>query len=459
MKQKKSLRFEFSLGFLLIAFFTVMAILFSANVLITRQFNRYIKQSQKEFADSLAQNIASQYDPAIQSWNLDYIHGFGMYALDDGYVIKLFDADGNSLWDAENHDMALCHAIMANIEEALKHARSKSSLMTQEYELNADDGSVTGSVKISYYSPYFSSKNDFDFLSSLNAILFRVGFIALIIAVVAGFLYAEKVIKPIKETVGFTKKISQGNYNITFKSKSSAYEIQELQSAVSTMAKSLDEQEKREKTLTRDVAHELRTPLANISSYLEAMAEGALEASPERLNECVEEITRLKTLISDLEELHKIEDLSLSQNKTLVDLHELSKKVSSSFDSSLKKAGLRCSVIGEAGSVLADEKRLHQILVNLISNAIKYTKTGDNIIIETGKTFFKVINHGEPISQKDVAHLFERFYRADDSRSRKTGGSGLGLAIVKALADSQNATVSVTSDEKETCFAVVFNVS
>ena len=121
--------------------------------------------------------------------------------------------------------------------------------------------------------------NDFDFLFSLNKILFGVGFLALTIAVAAGLLYAEKLISPIKETVGFTKKIARGNYNIFFKSKSDASEIQELQAAVSAMAKSLDEQEKREKKLTRDVAHELRTPLANISSYLEAMAEGALEAS------------------------------------------------------------------------------------------------------------------------------------------------------------------------------------
>lgn len=456
MKAQKSLRFEFSMGFLLIAFFTVAAVSFSANFLITRQFNRYIKESQKEFADSLAQNISSQYDATIKGWNLDYIHGFGMYALDDGYVIKLSDAAGEPLWDAENHDMALCHIIMSNIEEELRQAHSKSSLMTQDYELKSHDGPVTGFVKISYYSPYLSSKNDFDFLFSLNKILFGVGFLALIIAVAAGLLYAEKLIRPIKETVGFTKKITRGNYNIFFKSKSDASEIQELQTAVSAMAKSLDEQEKREKKLTRDVAHELRTPLANISSYLEAMAEGALEASPDRMNKCVEEIGRLKTLISDLEELHKIEDQGPLQNKTEVDLYELSKKVAAGFEASLKKANLTCSVVGEKTRVPADENRLHQILVNLISNAIKYTKSGDKILVETGENCIKVINHGEPIPQKDLPHLFERFYRADNSRSRNTGGSGLGLAIVKALADSQNARVSVASDEKETCFTVWF---
>ena len=456
MKSKKSLRFEFSLGFLLIAFFTVAAISFSTNFLITRQFNRYIRQSQKEFADSLAQNISSQYDPSIKGWNLDYIHGFGMYALDDGYVIKLYDAENMSLWDAENHDMALCHTIMSNIEEELKHAHSKSSIVTEVYELKGHDGSVTGFLKISYYSPYLSNKSDFDFLFSLNRILFGVGFFALVISIIAGFLYAGKLIKPLKETVGFTKKIARGNYNISFKSQSSTSEIHELQTAVSTMAKSLDEQEKREKKLTRDVAHELRTPLANISSYLEAMAEGVLEASPERLNECVEEISRLKTLISDLEELHKIEDQPCLEDKSGVDLFELSQKVAESFEASLKKAGLTCSVTGEKTRVSAEEKRLHQILVNLISNAVKYTKSGDNIIVEIGNNYFKVINHGEAIPQKDLPHLFERFYRADDSRSRKTGGSGLGLAIVKALADSQNARVSVSSDEKETYFMVEF---
>ena len=121
--KKRGLRFQLSAGFALIVLVTITVVSLGANYLVRSQFWQYIQSSQQEFAASLADNLSSQYNAQEGGWNLDYVHGFGMYALEDGYIIKLYDSDHHSLWDAENHDMALCHQIMQNITQRMSCKR------------------------------------------------------------------------------------------------------------------------------------------------------------------------------------------------------------------------------------------------------------------------------------------------------------------------------------------------
>lgn len=457
--KKRGLRFQLTAGFAIIVLATIAVVSFAANHLIRRQFRDYIISGQQEFAHSLAENLQSQYDEETEGWNLDYVHGFGMYALDDGYVIRLYDAEHNSLWDAENHDMALCHQIMSSIEQRMveKLPGEDTEYITVSYELNKD-GRLIGSAEISYYSPYYSDESDFDFLNALNRIVFVIGIIALLGAGVCGFIYAHRFIRPLQETSRVAGRIAAGDYRVDFSDASAAREIKELQDSVRRMAESLEANEQRERNLTRDVAHELRTPLANVSSYLEAITEGVWEPTKERLSDCMQEIDRLKAIIADLEELHDLEDDKPKLHKEDFDLQRLAEKAACNFDTVLEKNDLEIELQGEEAYISADKNRIYQAVFNLISNAVKYTKPGDKIIIKTedngAYVSLKVINHGDMISKEDQKLIFGRFYRADGSRSRKTGGAGIGLAIVKAIVEAHNGKISVSSDEKETCFAI-----
>ena len=455
--KKRGLRFQLSAGFALIVFITIAVVSITANFLIHSQFRQYIIAGQQEFAESLAENLRSQYDEDKSGWNLDYVHGFGMYALEDGYVIKLYDGDHRMLWDAENHDMALCHQIMSEIEARMQQRMpdDHTEYVTVSYELKRN-GETVGFTEISYYAPYYSNESDFDFLRSLNRIIFVIGILAILGVGICGVVYAGRMIRPLQETSNAAERIAAGNYHVEFMSKDIPTEIRELQESVRMMAQSLDEHEKRERKLTRDVAHELRTPLANVSSYLEAMTEGVWEPSKERLLDCMQEIERLKGIIADLEELHGLEDDTITLNREYFDLYGLTHKVVSSFETVMEQTKLTYELRGTEIYVFADERRIHQAIFNLISNAVKYTDSGDRIILETGSeeacAYLKVINHGQPIPEYDRSRIFDRFYRADGSRSRKTGGAGIGLAIVKAIIEAHDGRVSVSSDDKETCF-------
>ena len=108
----KKLRTQLSAGFALIVLVTVFLVSLVSNLCVSRQFEQYIAQQQKSTSDDLAAGLTLQYDPESDTWNLDDIHGYGMYALNDGYDLKIYDAKGGIVWDAENHDMTLCHQIM-----------------------------------------------------------------------------------------------------------------------------------------------------------------------------------------------------------------------------------------------------------------------------------------------------------------------------------------------------------
>jgi signal transduction histidine kinase len=200
----------------------------------------------------------------------------------------------------------------------------------------------------------------------------------------------------------------------------------------------LARQEELRKQLTADVAHELRTPLTAVSTNLEAMAEGALAPTPERLNACYDEIQRLGNLVADLESLAKTESEILKLNLAPVDLLEVAEEVFG-------------NVGGERVTVQADRERLLQVLNNLRSNAEKYGNGGIFVTVKNNGKYGEIVvaDDGSGISEEDLPYIFERFYRADKSRTRATGGAGIGLAVVKSIVNAHGGTVSVESKSGE----------
>lgn len=173
MKHKKhKISAQLSAGFAVIVLITISVISLTANLLISHQFEKYVARQRETFAEQLITTLLSQYNSSNQTWNLDYIHGVGMYALKDGYIIKVYDKDKNIIWDAENHDMTLCHQIMKDIHTNMEKKRPglKGSFSTYHYTLSQDN-KIAGYADISYYGPYYFSESDFQFLDSLNQIL------------------------------------------------------------------------------------------------------------------------------------------------------------------------------------------------------------------------------------------------------------------------------------------------
>ena len=384
------------------------------------------------------------YDPGSGTWNREYIHGFGMYALNDGYVLKLYDARGNVVWDAENHDMTLCHNIMEGL--SLRRSREQEgSLTTQLYPLKQGDTDI-GTAEIRYYTPYYTNENAFRFLDSLNLILLVVGAASLLGAVLSGTLLSRHICGPIVRATQIAGQIAQGNYAIRFASSSRTREVRELTDAVNNMAQTLEHQQNLRRQLSTDAAHELRTPLTNVSTHLEMLLEGAWELTMERLKRCYDEIGRMSQLVSDLERLHEAEREDLKPVLTEVDLLSLAKSAAADFEGELTGKRLQCSVEGDPCVIPGDEGRLRQVVSNLLSNAVKYTGTGGHIRIAVKNApkcgILTVEDNGIGIPEPDLALIFERFYRTDRSRSRKTGGVGIGLTIVKAIVTAHGGRVT-----------------
>lgn len=451
-KFKSKLSTKLSVGFAFIAFVTVILITLSANILINKQFEEYVAEKQKNFSDEMPLSIEPQYNSETKEWNIDYIHGFGMYALNNGYIIKLYDNNKEIIWDASNHDMTLCHKTMQNISSRMKESRPSldGEFSTHNYEL-WQNGELVGYLDVSYYGPYYFNDNDFHFLKVLNAIIAVVGVIAVIGAVFAGIIFAKKISVPVVSVTNITKEISNGNYNKKIDTNEDTTEIAQLVQAVNHMSYMLNEQENIRKRLTSDVAHELRTPVANVSANIEAMVEGALEPDNARLESCYNELLRITDIISDLEKLRQIENEKLVLERTSVDVKELCESVIQAFKAQLESKQISCTVNADHVSLMADRNRLYQVMANLISNAIKYTQNGGciNVDVVDNKDFvaISVKDNGIGINESDLPFIFERFYRTDKSRNRTTGGAGIGLAIVKAIVLAHGGEVSVESKE------------
>ena len=440
-----------SFVFALLVAITVCLVSILSSTFISREFEEYVKLTQKKQVDDLVRSIGSHYDESGGGFNIDYVHGMGMYALKDGFIIRLYDENGNLLWDAENHDMALCHEVMDTITLRMQENRPElnGDFVTYSYDLESK-GKQTGKLEISYYTPYYMDENDFQFIHMLNRILSLAGVVSLVLAVVLGVLFARRITKPILGVISATIKISEGDYGVRVDENLKERETYELAESVNHMAASLEEQEYLRRQLTGDIAHELRTPVTNISSYMEMMIDDVMEPTQERLKSCYDELSRLSGLITDLERLESAELGVVNLNKDDVELLSLSETILQSFETGIHDKNIDAWVSGEEVYIRADRGRISQVIANLLSNALKYTDEGGKIIVSVKKkrdvAELVVEDTGIGISKEEQERVFERFYRTDKSRTSKTGGAGIGLSITKAIVQAHGGTITCESE-------------
>lgn len=219
----------------------------------------------------------------------------------------------------------------------------------------------------------------------------------------------------------------------------------------------LKEQEKFRREFLTNISHELKTPLFAIQGYIEALQDGDIEdkeITQKFLEKAAKNVDRLAYFIKDLDEISKLESGEIPINYEKFDLSTLISEVIESLELKANKNNITLHFKEKYRSpnwVYADREKIRQVLVNLISNSIKYGKNPGNTYIKTfvlhDQILVEITDDGIGIEEKYLPRLFERFYRTDQSRSREIGGSGIGLAIVKHIIEAHQQTISVRSTE------------
>jgi signal transduction histidine kinase len=218
------------------------------------------------------------------------------------------------------------------------------------------------------------------------------------------------------------------------------------------MATDLEGVEQRRRDLVSDLTHELRTPLTIVRGYLEGLADGTVDADPELYQRLADEATRLQRLVNDLQELSKLEAGYLPIQAQTVDLCPLLEGLVRTFtDQFASKDGVEIKLHCPADlpAPHADPARVKQIVINLVSNALRYTHEGSVTITawyQPGRVYISIVDTGIGIADDDLPSVFERFWRADRSRNRNSGGTGLGLTICRRLVEIQGGEITVKSE-------------
>ncbi len=286
------------------------------------------------------------------------------------------------------------------------------------------------------------------FMETLARSLVQASLVAGGIGLLMSLVLFRTVVRPLRGMMAMAGRISSGDYAARARIES-ADEVGSLADSLNTMAAALGTLERLRKDLVANVAHELRTPLANLRGYLEAMGDGVTPASPEAIGSLHEEVMRLVRLVEALQAL-SLFDAHLSRLR--MDAVDMAGLVRRLLDMRRKEfQSKRIAVQSEVavnGQVRADPDLLSQALHNLIDNALKYTAEGGGVTVQVnpGNRGIRIaVSNTSEIVPEDLPYIFERFYRGDKSRSRASGGAGIGLSIVKEVARVHGGEVGVSS--------------
>ncbi len=298
---------------------------------------------------------------------------------------------------------------------------------------------VTGSATVAYTTVNLSRVNALRIAGTAAGVL--------LLALVATILVGVRLVRPLRllTDAAHLPVDSQEPVPVTTHD-----EIGYLAAAFNDLTERRRELERQRKAMVGDIAHELRTPLTNIRTWLEAARDGVVDVDPQLLGLIVEESVLLQHVVDDLRDLAAADAGQLRVHPEPVFVRDMVGQVLDAHRGAAEAGRVRLDLVGDADpEAVVDPVRLRQLLGNLVSNAIRHTPSGGSVTVRTalrdGRLVIEVADTGSGIAAGDLPKVFERFWRADLSRSRQSGGSGLGLSIARQIARAHGGDLTVTS--------------
>jgi two-component system sensor histidine kinase BaeS len=281
----------------------------------------------------------------------------------------------------------------------------------------------------------------------------------LVLGGLAAWWLLRRILLPLERLMTATRAIARGDLAVRVPDAPDP-ELQRLADAFNQMATALQRVEELRRSLVEDVAHELRTPLTSLQGYLEAMADGVVEPTPEMLRTVHEEIVRLTRLVEELDRLARVDAGDAGQAERAVaevDLATLVQRALAIQSPELTARRISARVDAPAGlpRLSAEPDAIGQVLTNLLQNAARYTDDGGEVVVRLrqgggGWVRCTVENTGPAIPPDELPYIWERLYRVDRSRARTSGGAGIGLAIVRQIVEAHGGQVGATSADRRT---------
>ena len=428
----------------------ILSIALSINSFFNKKFEQYIIRNNESEISNIIDSIRSKY--VNGEWELSSIQQIGEDAISNGIFVDLYDKDSNLVWGAMTYNKNMCHMVMGSIENNMNYMinKNKSNYTEKLFEIKNLDNEIIGNIKIGSYGLLYYMDNDVDFLKEINKVITSIGIVMVLITIFIAILISNNISKPVEVVSNMANLIGDGDYDNKIDYDSNIVEIDVLIKSINNLSAKLEEQENLRKRLTTDISHELRTPLTSIQTHLEAMIDGIWEPDTERLNSVNEEVIRLTNLVNQLQNLAKFDSEKSKLNLAKVNVKNLIMNVvyNNQGKALEKNINIECDL--ESIDSYLDKDKISQVIVNLLSNAIRYTNNGGKIFIssykENNNLKIQFKDNGIGIPKENIKYIFERFYRVDESRSKNTGGIGVGLTIVKSIIDLHQGTIEVRSE-------------
>ena len=284
------------------------------------------------------------------------------------------------------------------------------------------------------------------FTERVTRTLILAGLVAGVVGILLVLLLSRRMLGSIGNLTAAARRLGRGDLSSRVPVRGND-EVAELSHAFNSMADALEDSERQRRAMVSDVAHELRTPLANIQGHIEAMQDGLMQPNAENLDTVHQQTLHLNRLISDLRLLAETEASELSLSMESTSIPEMVNEVVESFRPRAEAASVQLArqIAGALPSVEMDRLRIQQALGNLLDNAIRHTPPGGVVTVAAGHhdggIRIEVADTGSGIPPDALPHVFDRLYRADPSRDRATGGSGLGLTIARQLVEALGGTI------------------
>ncbi|MDK0538793.1 HAMP domain-containing sensor histidine kinase [Clostridium perfringens] len=448
VRKYKSLNFKVIVPSIVIIIIVTLLTVAISKFYFDKKFGDYIMIKNQNTVQNILMELSEQYSD--NEWNYKNIEKITYNSLDKGIIVALYDKEDKEIMNIEKNSKDKCNRVMNFIKSSMegKYGSTTSQFEPVYYPL-IKSGEKIGEVRVKFYGPIFYMQNELVFLDIVNKIILGIGVLLILASTIMGFIISRSITRPINKLMTKAKYISKGEYDKKIEINTDILEINDLINSINNLSQSIKEQENIRKRLTGDISHELKTPLTNIQSHLEAMIDGIWEPTEERLLSVKEEAERLSSLVSDMQKLNKYDESSIKLKKDNVNISDIICFVIFQFSNLAKSKNIKIEYEKKNINLYCDKDKITQALVNILSNAIRYSNEGSTIFIEEklkdNKVIISIEDQGIGISEEDLKYVFERFYRADKSRTRATGGTGIGLTIVKSIVSSHGGEVKLES--------------